>query len=1008
MCLEINTSTLIIHYSAFDSEIKLWQQVMTRIDSILNKIGISQNKKLLFDFQNKTWKQKIAFRLHKGLIEIKPDSFLVHEDKLIALFFDFTKDNNIILASLFKKIWNLGGVPVIFIITNTTVEIYNGFSFDTEKSSFDKLKIGKTELNQENIVNNFSIWDIFSGKSFENIKQFKSQVDEKLLENLENTKNILTKHNLNDIYAQNIIGRLLFSRYLLDRGVNIESKYFTDKNSFLQLIKNKKLLYEYFDYLKITFNGDLFPVTDEEIHQITDIHLNYLYELFSGSDIREYGIRRSLFEMYDFNIIPIELISEVYERFMGKEKKKLNAAYYTPSFLVDFILEKTVKQYIKKNRNCKIFDPSCGSGIFLVESLRNIIEINLDENGVIKREKLEKIITENIYGIDIDENAINLSIFSLCLTLLDYIEPKDITKFKFPKLKNNNLFIADFFDLNHQFNEKIKNLDFIIGNPPWGSDKDNDNLHIKYFKSHKIPISDKQIAQSFLARTKDFSSKTTKCSLVLPSKPFLYNHNAKEFRAYLLKNFIIKELLELSPVRHQLFSEAVAPTSIIFYNYADNNDTKENVIIHTSIKPNIFLKYLKLIVIEKSDVKEIKQHYFQTYDWLWKIMLYGNVLDFYLIKRLKNEYDSLNEVIEKNNLSFGQGFIKGGDKVKKFDASFILDKPYLDTKKKALSKFFINEFSLEKWKIKTLHRPRTKEVFQPPYILLKKGFSKQDFSLVSVYSEKEFVFTNSITAINGNNKELLKNICGILNSILSSYYLLLQGTSAGVEREQGDDKVDRFNIPIVINDKIFKIVKTIQKYYNQYHKDILDNLKLKKQIIVEQNNLNEIILDSFELSDIEKSLIDYAVKITIPQINNSNKPISKTTNEQLKQYAIIFFDHFKTRWNGNPDYFEIDIYYNNYVVGVNFKVVNSKPKQNINFYPDKNIDELFQFMKIGEEKITDTFYKQRDIRGFNESSFYVIKPNQYKNWHPAVAHGDLAEFTEAMLNAEKDMSINGE
>ena len=57
---------------------------------------------------------------------------------------------------------------------------------------------------------------------------------------------------------------------------------------------------------------------------------------------------------------------------------------------------------------------------------------------------------------------------------------------------------------------------------------------------------------------------------------------------------------------------------------------------------------------------------------------------------------------------------------------------------------------------------------------------------------------------------------------------------------------------------------------------------------------------------------------------------------------------------------------------------------------------------MGEEKITDSFYKQRDIRGFNESSFYLIKPNQYKNWHPAVAHGDLAEFVEAMLKAEKD------
>ena len=73
----------------------------------------------------------------------------------------------------------------------------------------------------------------------------------------------------------------------------------------------------------------------------------------------------------------------------------------------------------------------------------------------------------------------------------------------------------------------------------------------------------------------------------------------------------------------------------------------------------------------------------------------------------------------------------------------------------------------------------------------------------------------------------------------------------------------------------------------------------------------------------------------------------------------------------------------------------------IQVYANKKTDELFQLIKFGEEKITDVFYKQRDIRGFNDSSFYIIKLNQYKNWHPAIAHGDLTEFIEAMLQAEK-------
>ncbi len=977
---------------------------MKTITKILYKIGISEENDCFYTFKSSKWSEIVPIRLHKGLKEINPHSFLLHENKIIALFFEITPNNATDTKSLFRKIWNLGGSPAVFIITEQNVDIYNGFSFDTKTSLFEKLKIGNVDLSIENIDSDFSIWDIITGKTFQslNTTKIKPQVDEKLLGNLESTKNVLEKNGLDNTLAQNIIGRLLFSRYLLDRDVKIKSKYFKDKQSFLELIQNKELLYEYFGYLKKTFNGDLFPVTELEISQVSKTHLNYLYELFSGSDIKDNAIQRSLFDLYDFNIIPIELISEVYERFIGKSKQKKNAAFYTPAFLVDYILEKTVKPHLETNKHCKVFDPSCGSGIFLVESLRTIIEKNLDHNGFIQIEDLKKLLVDNIYGVDIDENAINLTVFSLCLTILDYIEPKDITKFKFDNLIGKNLFVADFFDTDHLFNEKINNLDFILGNPPWGSDKEKNSLHIEYFHNHNIPISDKQIAQTFVARTKDFSEKNTKCALVLPSKPILYNHKANEFRQYFLTNFYVREILELSPVRNQIFSGAVAPTAVVFFDDSYDKTTEDNIVLHTSVKPNIFLQYLKLIVIEKSDIKQIKQSYFIKYDYLWKIMLYGNVLDFYLIKRLKEEYDSLNQVIEESKLNFGQGFIVGGEKVDKYDASFLIGKKYLDTKKKNLSKFSINKTSCKKWEIEKLHRPRTQEVFQPPYVLLKKGFSKQNFSLVSAYTENEYVFTHSVTAIRGENKLYLKNICGVLNSIFSSYYLLVQGNSAGIEREQSDDRGDRFNIPVVIDDSISKKVDLIQKLHLKQNSDLMHNSGLEAQIKSEEEKLNDTILDSFEFTDIEKSLIDYATQVTIPQINNDKEPIAKTTEIQLKSFAKIFSTHFSERWNGNPNYFAIDIYYNSYIVAMNFKVTDSKPKQIIQFHPNKKADDLFMLMKLGEERVSDTFYKQRDIRGFNESSFYLVKPNQYKNWHSAIAHSDLSEFIEAMLKAEKE------
>ena len=351
---------------------------------------------------------------------------------------------------------------------------------------------------------------------------------------------------------------------------------------------------------------------------------------------------------------------------MGIEQQKKDGAYYTPTFLADYIIAKTVKEHLKNNNSCKVLDPSCGSGIFLVETLRCIIEKEKrNNNGKISRDELLKIVQENIYGIDVNKVAVNLTIFSLCLTLLDYIEPKDITKFKFPKLLDENLFADNFFNLKGDFN-KIENLDFIIGNPPWGSNKGE--RHLKYIeklkKEEKVIISDNQIAQTFAIRVKDFSCEKTRCALILHSK-ILYNHNADKFRKYWLENFNIAEILELSPVRRFIFANADAPAIIAFYQYARAENTKNNTVKHTSIKPNIFLKYLKLLAIEKNDIKEIKQEYFQKYDWLWKVMLYGNVFDFYFIKRLKKDFRTVKDYINKFNIIFGAGFISAKKNSKK-------------------------------------------------------------------------------------------------------------------------------------------------------------------------------------------------------------------------------------------------------------------------------------------------------------------------------------------------------
>ena len=325
-------------------------------------------------------------------------------------------------------------------------------------------------------------------------------------------------------------------------------------------------------YLENKFNGEAFLLKDDELDKVPQEAFDTLKRLLEGAEIS--SGQQSLFDVYDFSIIPIEFISNVYESFVGEEKQKGRGAYYTSKFLVDYILSETVEKQLKDQSeyNCRVLDPACGSGIFLVEALRRIIEKYQDSHdGVINEEKLKLLAENNIYGIDKDENAINVAIFSIYLALLDYQKPKEIENFIFPNLiQNGNFYIADFFDANAEYNENFKKLefDFIIGNPPWKRGGNDENLFVKYIKNRDgATISNKEIAQAFLLRTSDFSHQNTQCSLIVTSK-VLYNLKAKHFRSYFFKNYFINKALELAPVAKEIFDSANAPAVILFFKYA--------------------------------------------------------------------------------------------------------------------------------------------------------------------------------------------------------------------------------------------------------------------------------------------------------------------------------------------------------------------------------------------------------------------------------------------------------
>ena len=720
----------------------------------------------------------------------------------------------------------------------------------------------------------------------------------------------------------------------------------------------------------------MFKLTENQKNKITDKHLKNLHKLFSGFDMK--NPEQTVLDCpYDFEIIPIELISNIYEAFLqDNNSKKDQKAIYTPLFLVDYILNNTLDKKLKNNTSCKILDPSCGSGVFLVESLRRIIDKNIELKSKLTPNELKDILTSNIYGIDIDNDAIQMTLLSIQLTLFDYLNVEEIKHFKMPELINKNFFNDDFFNLNGLFNS-LNGFDLIVGNPPWGSKQQKS--HIDYYNKNNLPVTNKQIAQSFLLRVNDFMNESTDVALIVTSK-ILYNYNDLKFRKYFLKNFNLTEVLEFSSIRREIFNNAIGPGSILFYN---SNMENCGEIKHISLKPNKLFYLLSSVVIQKSDIKYISQKDLYNHDWVWKVLVYGNTLDFQLINRLHSK-KNIGYYFKKYGFSPSRGICIGN---KTEDATKYFEYDFLDVKHRMLQRYHIDESHVEKWSIEKVERPRKEEVFTPPYVLFKQILT-QNLECVATYSEKQWVFTNSVISINGKNadEKLLKSILGFLNSKLFSYLSLLTFSTIGIEREIILLK-EIEEIPLVINDTLVEYV------------DKMLNCNNPKYLEIIQHEIDELIFNLLSFTELEKDLVNYFSDVTLPMRKKENV-YHKVSNDTLENYIMVFVEYFKNYFKEeNNEYFHAECYKSDQFIGIRF-IISEEPPKHLIEYKDK--PEILNF--FGDISIEDkqNLFVQKDIKGFEETSFYVIKSNEFKNWHRAIARRDLIEFTNSLMGLEDE------
>ena len=553
------------------------------------------------------------------------------------------------IYDIHENIWNKNEVPNFVIISETESYIFdskikpnkqNPFGAKIEELKNQSIAFDDTPISKKNLDSGY-FFEFVIQKTKKNKHQ---EVDKDLLLNLITLRQDLLAIKNDESTIHLLVLRCLFLKYLEDRGIY--------KNGYVQSVLNQSsqaLIAAFNEVGKI--NGDIFKFDVLNVEQIDPRYLVQISSFFTFDYRTGQG---SLFP-YKFDCIPVQLISNVYEAFLSDSKKKGKGIYYTPKFIVDFMLSETLKPLLNKNPNITLFDPACGSAAFLVEGFKAIISRHKAQKDF---EKKKQILETQIFGIDIDEEALQIATFSLYLTLLEDLEPDFIRN----QIEENSPILPNLIGKNLLCGNSLtddlfsdKKFGCIVANPPSGSVPNDTDSEI-YEKERKTiggkgeiglnslykNVSDYQRSQAFLLRVKKWSSEKTEFTLIVNNAVFL-NEHAIEFRKDLLNIYNLKTIYELSDLNPILFrkktigevngrrieSGATEPCAIIIFN----NQTIGDYLAYITPKLNKISSFLEIIQITERDIKYINQSKFKN-DLLWRILVNGDLDDYKLIENL--------------------------------------------------------------------------------------------------------------------------------------------------------------------------------------------------------------------------------------------------------------------------------------------------------------------------------------------------------------------------------------
>ena len=514
---------------------------------------------------------------------------------------------------------------------------------------------------------------VYNGKFEEKFKSFSAigqTIDEMFLKQINDWRVQLGQELFNikggniediNIEIQEFINEIVFLRICEDRNLPL---YKTLQKSISIDSMLQKELEKIIEIADKRYNSGIF----KERNIINELDKNILKNIITDLYYPN--------SPYDFTVISSNILGEIYEVFISEtlivknnevilqaKKENLNRAIVTtPYDVVKFMVSKSLEKFTNKKspeeiKKLRIADIACGSGIFLTEVLDYLINYcqdwyeknkkydNLEETytntyKLTYKEKKE-ILTNCLYGVDIDYQAVEVAKFSLLLKVLENETEETVINEKpvLPSLDSNIVNGNSLIDLEmiedattdelinirpFSFNDINggNKFDLIIGNPPYVKTEDmiklQDKKEVQAYKS-KYYVAYKQFDKYFLfiQRAVDLVKDDGTVCYIVPNK-FINNVAGEKIRELISENKYLKMFIDFN--YQQVFKDKTIYSSIILLNkskeenfeYSYINSYEEWIInnksnIYTEISCNEIDKNPWILSMDLEKMKELKK-----------------------------------------------------------------------------------------------------------------------------------------------------------------------------------------------------------------------------------------------------------------------------------------------------------------------------------------------------------------------------------------------------------------